>query len=416
MSLVFSKKDKPIYIKSLLNNKKYDIDKSYQREPGAWSRQDEQYFIDSIMKGIRVPKIYLHKKRNKFYIIDGQQRIETINYFINGREDNRGKVRYLTLPSDISGRKNDVPFTKLKKNEREKFLKYTLTASIIKRGNDEEIRELFRRLQRGNPLTPGEKLNALPGNIVKLMRKLTEHSFFSKGLKSDKRHKFYHIASVFLYLEDKLDDTKLGNIESFFDKNQNMKKKDKIFRNCWNKLNFMSKIYKNNDFATTKIGWLSSLYLFVSDIKKYGLVDCSTYEDIHDYIESFYVKVNYKPKGEYKIFFHAVQAATNTKANIIKRKEILVKYFEKAFQPHLKDEKRLFSSIKDRKIIYHEANGKCQYKKCQDKDIKFNERFDIHHKKMHAAGGKKDYKNALLVHPECHRAIHKNMKLKRIQK
>ena len=197
MTLVFSKKDKPIYIRSLLNNKKYDIDKSYQREPGAWSRQDEQYFIDSIMRGIRVPKIYLHKKRNKFYIIDGQQRIETIKYFINGREDNRGKVRYLTLPSDISGRKNDVPFTKLKKNEKDKFLKYTLTASIIKRGNDEEVRELFRRLQRGNPLTPGEKLNAMPGNIVKLMRKLTEHSFFSKGLKSDKRHKFYHIASVF---------------------------------------------------------------------------------------------------------------------------------------------------------------------------------------------------------------------------
>ena len=165
------------------------------------------------------------------------------------------------------------------------------------------------------------------------------------------------------------------------------------------------------------------MYLFASHLRnKYGLLGKCSYRDIFDYLESFYTIVydEEKRKGDYKNFYDAIHAATNTKTNIIKRNEILLNYFLKGFDLHLKDERRLFNSVKDRKIVHTRANRKCQYKNC-DKNydsriIKFNDKFDIHHKKLHAAGGKKDYKNALLVHPECHRAIHKNMKLKRIQK
>ena len=74
--------DRPITIKQLLDKRKYPVDLDYQREPGAWSREDEQYFIDSLLRRISIPKIYLHKKRNRFWIIDGQQRVETIRQFI----------------------------------------------------------------------------------------------------------------------------------------------------------------------------------------------------------------------------------------------------------------------------------------------------------------------------------------------
>jgi len=417
--LKFAGKDKQLKIKDLLKFEKYPIDFDYQREPGAWSREDEQYFIDSLLKKIKIPKIYLHRKRNKYYIIDGQQRVETIRFFVIGKKEKR-KKKFLKLDSDITGRSKDVGFIDLKKDERERLLNYTLTASIILRGSDNEIRDLFRRLQRGKPLTEGEKLNAMRGNIVKLMRDLTDHNFFEKSLTSkDKRHKFYHIASVFLYIEDKVDNTTFGNIVKFFERNEKMKKKDKIFKNCWRNLNFLSKCYKRNELPSSGLGWLTSVYLFISDLRSYGLLGKCTYQDIFDYLESFYYNIydETKCKGIYKEFYDAVHAGTNNKANIIKRQKILKEYFIEQFDVHLKDEKRLFSSERDRRIVYHNAHGKCQYSGCQEKtrDIKFNEKFEIHHKKMHATGKKAKYNDVILVHPSCHHLIHQNMKLKRIK-
>lgn len=418
MTLIFSS-DKAVKVKDLLNTRKYPVDFNYQREPGAWTSEDEQYFIDSLLKKIQIPKIYLHKKRNKFWIIDGQQRIETIRFFINGRGERR-KTKCLKLTSDITGRKEDVWFKDLKKNERERILKCLITASIIIKGNDNEIRDLFRRLQRGRPLTEGEKLNAMKGNIVKLMRELTEHNFFKQSLTSkDKRHKFYHIAAVFLYIEDKIDDTNFKNVEKFFQRNESMRWNDKIYKICWRNLNFLSKCYKENELPSSHLGWLTTLFLFVSDLRKnYGLAGGCSYEDIHDYLESFYniIYDEDRRKGDYKTFYDMIYAATNKKSHIMGRHNILMKYFLKGFNIHLKDEKRLFSSIKDRKIVYNRANGKCQYKHCNEesRNIKFKEKFEIHHKKMYATGAKTKYRNAMLVHLECHHAIHKNMRIKRI--
>ncbi len=112
-----------------------------------------------------------------------------------------------------------------------------------------------------------------------------------------------------------------------------------------------------------------------------------------------------------------IHAATNIKKNIRGRREILIKYFTEGFNVHLKDEKRLFSSTKDRKMVYSRANGKCQYLDCNESNrkIEFNEKFDIHHRKLHATGARSKYKNARLVHPDCHHTIHRNMKLKRIR-
>ncbi len=418
MNLIFFK-DEEIKIEKLRDRKKYPVDINYQREPGAWTRDDEQYFIDSLLKKIKVPKIYLHKKRNKFYIVDGQQRIETIRFFVDGRKEN-GKTKHLRLNSTITGRKkDDMGFENLKRPEQERFLNYGITASIIKEGNDDQIRELFRRLQRGKPLTEGERLNAMKGNIVKLMRNLTEHEFFKHSLlSSDKRHKFYHIAAVFLYIEDRMEDTTFKNIEKFFQKNESMQRNEKIFRNCWKNLNFLSKCYKENELPSSHLGWLTTVYLFIKQIRGYGLLGKCSYEDIHDFLESFYVVIydEAKRKGEYKKFYDMIRSSTNKKSNILGRNEILEKNFKNKFTVHLKDEKRLWSSKKDRKIVWNKANGKCEYKKCKEneKNIKFNRKFEIHHKKMYASAGGKKYENAMLVHPACHHGIHRNMPLKRI--
>lgn len=158
-------------------------------------------------------------------------------------------------------------------------------------------------------------------------------------------------------------------------------------------------------------------YWFFGDSGLIRLLGNCTYEDIKDYIDSFYLIIYTKDKrrkADFKKFFDMVHAATNSKKNIEGRRKILLDYFKERFDVHLKDEQRIYNQ-NDRKRIYDRTSGRCQYKHCPDRKIDRNAKFEIHHKKLYAGGSKTDYRNAILVHPECHRAIHKNMKLKRIK-
>jgi len=60
------------------------------------------------------------------------------------------------------------------------FDDFDLMCIILKNHSDEEVRKMFRKLQRGKPLNWREELNAYPGSIVPLMRNLSKHDFLIK--------------------------------------------------------------------------------------------------------------------------------------------------------------------------------------------------------------------------------------------
>ena len=63
----------------------------------VWGKREASKFIESLILGLPVPQIFLYQKeRNNFLVIDGQQRLLTIYYFINERfpqKNNRVKLR-----------------------------------------------------------------------------------------------------------------------------------------------------------------------------------------------------------------------------------------------------------------------------------------------------------------------------------
>jgi len=62
----------------------FTINKEYQREKDVWSQRDKKHLIDTIIRDLDIPKLYLAKKGDKNYeIVDGQQRIRTIWEFYN---------------------------------------------------------------------------------------------------------------------------------------------------------------------------------------------------------------------------------------------------------------------------------------------------------------------------------------------
>ena len=75
-------------IQEFVNNRhKYKVDSTYQRPPDAWSNADKECLIDTILKGEPIPIFFLNylSDERKYYIVDGQQRLNAIVDFYDNK-------------------------------------------------------------------------------------------------------------------------------------------------------------------------------------------------------------------------------------------------------------------------------------------------------------------------------------------
>ncbi|MFD1146091.1 DUF262 domain-containing protein [Saccharothrix hoggarensis] len=171
------------------------IDSGVVKIPGfqrhyVWDIKRASKLIESLIIGIPVPQIFLYEQtKNEFLVVDGQQRLMTIYYFVKGRfprKDRRARIRrvfneygmvpenilqdseyfdpfILRLPTLKSGGQNK--FTGLEyetlEDYRTQFDLRTIRNVIIKQvkpqHDDSSIYEIFHRLNAGGVLlTPQE--------------------------------------------------------------------------------------------------------------------------------------------------------------------------------------------------------------------------------------------------------------------
>ncbi len=81
----------------------------------VWDRKRASRFIESLILGLPIPQIFLYQvERNKYSIIDGQQRLLTIYFFVNQRFPRSGKRTFLRKVFDENG---NIPDNVLSDNE-----------------------------------------------------------------------------------------------------------------------------------------------------------------------------------------------------------------------------------------------------------------------------------------------------------
>lgn len=64
----------------LHNQERLVVDRKYQRASN-WDVSMQKLFIDSMLRDYPVPLVYIHNNNDKYYIVDGQQRINAIIAF-----------------------------------------------------------------------------------------------------------------------------------------------------------------------------------------------------------------------------------------------------------------------------------------------------------------------------------------------
>jgi len=166
-----------------------EIKPPYQRKP-VWTPRQKCYLIESILLGLPVPEIYIQhitsaEGKTTFAIVDGQQRIRTVLQFI-GAETDPDQEEYNKFPLDKlepqSAWKN-LTFAALDDETKKKFYGYQFSARYLNTESDEEVRDMFRRLNKYlTPLKPQELRNATySGPFVQLSLRLADNEYWAEN-------------------------------------------------------------------------------------------------------------------------------------------------------------------------------------------------------------------------------------------
>src|SRR3989442_13337084 len=175
-----------------------DTNPDYQR-PAVWSTSQKQLLVDTILRNFDIPKLYWRRtgrKPDTYEVVDGQQRLRAIWGFFAGD---------YKLPKDIDPIDGStvaaLPYESLPDDLRIRFDTYPLDVVLIEDADDDEVREMFLRLQNGTSLKAQEKRNAYAGGMRDFVKDLARHPFFDIVGFSNSRYTFDLVAAQFVCLE-----------------------------------------------------------------------------------------------------------------------------------------------------------------------------------------------------------------------
>jgi hypothetical protein len=174
---------------------KIDLNPAWQRGP-AWKQTRQVLLVDSILRGMDIPKVYLRKLTHGPFehdAVDGQQRLRAIWLFHAG---DLSLVHSEALPpidgDEIQGKK----FGELSQKLRDRFVAFKVSVGEITASRPEEIRNLFARLQMGVSLNPAELRNAMDGPLRYSIDSTARlHPFFHECKISQDRYKHLDYAA-----------------------------------------------------------------------------------------------------------------------------------------------------------------------------------------------------------------------------
>lgn len=150
----------------------------YQRKP-VWTKDKKTFLIDTILKGYHLPEVYLHRVtsargKNTYNVIDGQQRIRTILEFIDNK---------FSLPEEEYPEYVDLTFDDLPEKIRESFWGYTVYAREISDATENDVRELFKRMNKNVVSLNAQELRhaTYSGTFIKYMEELADDPFWTEN-------------------------------------------------------------------------------------------------------------------------------------------------------------------------------------------------------------------------------------------
>jgi hypothetical protein len=387
----------------LIKSNRINFSPAYQRGY-VWKKNQKELFIDSMLLGYDIPKIYFHDNPNgsiRYDVVDGQQRLTTIFEFISN---------HFKLPSEsdpINGEEiANKFFNDLSDDLQLDFQNINLDIVVLNNAyTQDDIEDMFLRYQNGEPLNAAEKRKAIPGSFKDVVKELGLHKVFEKCGFNDDREGYQDTVAKVLHVRIHGNFTSItpASIKRTYLNNQNITTNNphvKDIQKCFNFINSSFNASSNPTPRIKKFGILTLTEVIFNLIENYAVNDFKK-EIANSYLKFEALRIansELEEEDQDPILHSYTEAArADSPAQQSFRYETLLNFILKEV-PEIttKDKKRAFTD-QQRLAIYQIYEGVCQI--CQT-HVEFTD-FHADHITPHSASGETKISNGQVLCSTC---------------
>ena len=162
------------------------FDHPVQRSGSQWGLLQKSLLIHSMLAGFPIPPLYLLKSKegqNTIYdALDGKQRVTSIFDFIEGSYALHGGTPEIELDGVVYDLAN-LSFEELSEECRDELLGYRFSIFCLEDATDEEVEEIFKRLNNATPLSPIQKCRSELGlELSAWAKEICQRDFFQHAI------------------------------------------------------------------------------------------------------------------------------------------------------------------------------------------------------------------------------------------
>lgn len=155
-----------------------ELSPDFQRNP-VWLQNQKEYLLETVLLELPMPEIYMVNRilpsgDSTYIVVDGQQRLRTILEFVTGE---------LYIKNPLERFPFLRTFTDLNDQEKQKFWRYPIVVRDLEDSTDDEIRNLFQRLNKYSAVLNDQELrNAkFKGQFLKTVQQLSSNDFWTSA-------------------------------------------------------------------------------------------------------------------------------------------------------------------------------------------------------------------------------------------
>ena len=162
-------------------NKTINFDLVIQRKDNIWDNKRKSSLIHSILAGYPMPAVFASKDENVYHFLDGKQRLTSVFSYLNDEFPLSGVPVIDGI--EVSGKL----FSELTEDLRRRILDYPVDVHRMEEIGEDEIEELFYRLNNGVALRPIETTRAILGSrVLQFVADIAGMHFFTEKVNVSK--------------------------------------------------------------------------------------------------------------------------------------------------------------------------------------------------------------------------------------